>query len=241
MATAGTEHEVLISPASVGADALFAFPPVSLNGRFSEHAREPGIGRVLDVTLAIVMLILLLPLLLLLGLMVFLFDPGPVIFGHTRIGKGGQTFSCYKFRTMYVGSEERLGALLASRPDLRAQWALTQKLPKDPRVTRIGLLLRVTSLDELPQLINVIRGDMSLVGPRPIVRNEVARYGRHFAEYCSVRPGLTGLWQVTRADSTSYRRRVAADVLYVRSKSLRRDIRLLFATIPAVLIGRGLC
>jgi lipopolysaccharide/colanic/teichoic acid biosynthesis glycosyltransferase len=142
---------------------------------------------------------------------------------------------------MYVGAEQRLAELLAGDPELCKQWAEDHKLERDPRVTRLGQFLRNSSLDELPQLFNVLNGDMSLVGPRPIVEAELARYGRFAAFYLSVKPGLTGLWQVTGRNHTSYRRRVATDVAYVRSKSIMLDCRILLATIPAVLTGKGSC
>lgn len=198
-----------------------------------------GMPRVIDITIALVALVFLTPLLVVIALIVMICDPGPVIFKHRRVGQGGKTFGCLKFRSMYVGAEERLTKILAANPELRAQWERDQKLDNDPRITRIGAVLRVTSLDELPQLINVIRGEMSLVGPRPIVAAEVPRYGRFIQSYYRVRPGLTGLWQVTGRSSTTYRRRVATDVFYARSRSLLFDTKILFATIPAVVAGRG--
>jgi lipopolysaccharide/colanic/teichoic acid biosynthesis glycosyltransferase len=142
---------------------------------------------------------------------------------------------------MHSGAECDLSAILASCSDLEREWAQSQKLLQDPRVTPIGQFLRNTSIDELPQLFNVLRGEMSLVGPRPIVADELARYGRHASAYMKVKPGLTGLWQVTRNADTSYRRRVATDVVYVRNRSLALDLRIVFATVPAVLIGGGAC
>lgn len=198
-----------------------------------------GMPRVVDLAIALIALLFLTPLLLLIALAVLICDPGPVVFRHRRIGRDGKTFGCLKFRSMYVGAEERLKTILEADSDLRAQWERDQKLDKDPRITSIGAVLRGTSLDELPQLINVIRGEMSLVGPRPIVAAEVPRYGRFIESYYCVRPGLTGLWQVTGRSSTTYRRRVATDVYYARSRSLLFDAKILFATIPAVVAGRG--
>lgn len=198
-----------------------------------------GMPRAVDVTIALLALLILTPLLLVIALAVLICDPGPVVFRHRRVGLGGKTFGCLKFRSMYVGAEERLKTILANDPELRAQWERDQKLDKDPRITKIGAVLRVTSLDELPQLINVLRGEMSLVGPRPIVLAEVPRYGRFIKSYYRVRPGLTGLWQVTGRSSTTYRRRVATDVFYARSRSLLFDTKILIATIPAVVAGRG--
>jgi undecaprenyl-phosphate galactose phosphotransferase len=209
------------------------------SGRQKGGVPREGVMRAVDVVLSGVMLIFLLPALVVIAVCIYLIDPGPVIFAHRRVGKDGKTFHCYKFRSMFVGAEERLEALLANDPTLRAQWTRDQKLDRDPRITRIGGVLRVTSLDELPQLVNVLRGEMSLVGPRPIVPNEVPRYGRFIASYYSVKPGLTGLWQVTGRSNTTYRRRVATDVYYARTKSLALDARILLATVPAVVVGRG--
>ena len=208
--------------------------------------REPLVAddrvwRSVELTLAVILLVVLAPLLLCIALAISLFDPGPALFAHQRIGRNNRPFACYKFRTMVVGAQARLDALLAADPALRVIWERDQKLPKDPRVTRIGAFLRLTSLDELPQLFNVLRGEMSLVGPRPIVSAEVPRYGRYISYYYSLRPGLTGLWQVSGRSSTSYRRRVAADVHYARARSAKLDVAILAATLPAVVTGRGSC
>lgn len=197
--------------------------------------------RALDILVALTALVVALPLLVLIAIGVFVTDPGPILFAHKRIGEGGRSFPCLKFRTMVIDSDARLQALLQSDPAAREEWARSQKLRKDPRVTFLGNLLRRTSLDELPQLVNVLRGEMSLVGPRPIVEAEIPRYGRHFALYCSVKPGVTGLWQVQRAADTSYRRRVAFDVAYTRSRSLALNLTILALTVPSVLRGKGAC
>jgi len=167
-------------------------------------------------------------------------DGGPVLFAHRRIGRGGKPFACLKFRTMVVDAEQRLAALLESDPAARAEWEANRKLREDPRVTWIGRLLRASSLDELPQLINVLKGDMSLVGPRPVMDSELATYyGAAAPHYMAVRPGITGLWQVSGRSDTSYPRRVALDVAYVRNPSLREDLRILLRTPAAVLLRRG--
>jgi exopolysaccharide production protein ExoY len=175
----------------------------------------------------------------LLSLFIYVEDGGPVFFVQQRVGKGGRLFPCIKFRSMHVQAEKELEGLLAMDPAARYEWAATQKLQCDPRVTKVGAILRRHSLDELPQLLNVLFGHMELVGPRPIVPAEVERYGRRIAAYCAVRPGLTGLWQVNGRSDTSYRRRVAIDVVYARTKSPALDIRILAATGPIVLFGRG--
>jgi lipopolysaccharide/colanic/teichoic acid biosynthesis glycosyltransferase len=210
--------------------------------RWDGHSRSQNpLSRPLDVFLATILIIGFLPIFCLVAAAVWLDDPGPVLFRHRRVGHKGRNFSCYKFRSMYVGAESRLKQILAGDPELRCLWERDHKLPNDPRITRLGKILRLTSLDELPQLFNVLRGDMSLVGPRPIVRAEVIRYGQYINHYYALRPGITGLWQVAGRSSVTYRRRVAADVKYARARTLAMDLRILAATIPAVSMGRGSC
>jgi len=204
------------------------------------NAKTGYSGRLLDVSVSLGLIILLLPVMLLVAITIKIMDPGPVLFAHCRVGKGGKEFRCYKFRTMHHGAEDSLTTLLSRDAALRQEWEQTQKLLTDPRVTRSGRFLRNTCLDELPQLFNVLFGDMALVGPRPIVKEELKRYGPYVSSYLSVRPGLTGLWQITRNEETSYRRRVATDVCYVRKRSLLLDCRILLRTIPAVLNGDGI-
>lgn len=162
-------------------------------------------------------------------------DGGKPFFGHSRVGRGGRTFRCWKLRTMVPDAEARLAAHLAADPRAAEEWAATQKLRHDPRVTLVGRLLRRTSLDELPQVWNVLVGDMSLVGPRPVTPEELERYGRHRAAYCSLRPGITGLWQVRGRNDVSYAARVAMDADYARHASLALDVGLVLGTVPAVL------
>lgn len=195
--------------------------------------------RGLDVIIALTALLILAPLMLLLAAIIAIVDPGPIFFAHRRIGRGGQEFYCLKFRSMAVDAEQRLLALLASNEQAREEWARDQKLRDDPRITSIGQFLRKSSLDELPQLFNVLRGEMSLVGPRPIVQNEVNRYGRYFDHYCSVRPGITGLWQISGRNDVTYRRRVALDVTYTRLLTTKLYLRILAGTVPSVLFQRG--
>jgi len=203
------------------------------------HAFDRNASRAMDVVIAAVALAILLPVLLLLAIAITLHDGGFPIFAHRRIGRGGRSFPCFKLRTMVRDSDERLKRLLESDPAARAEWARDQKLRADPRITPLGRFLRKSSLDELPQLVNVLAGHMSLVGPRPIVANEVARYGRYFQYYCSVRPGITGLWQVSGRNDTSYRSRVAMDTVYSRRHSIGTNISILIRTVPAVLVSRG--
>lgn len=197
--------------------------------------------RGIDIAVAGTAILLLLPLLLLVAAAVWMGDRKSPIFRHTRLGRHGRPFGCLKFRTMVVDSERALEAHLASSAAARAEWAATHKLADDPRVTALGRVLRKTSLDELPQLVNVLRGEMSLVGPRPIVQAEVARYGAAFATCFAVSPGVTGLWQVSGRSDTTYEERVALDLDYATRWSLQRDIAILARTIPAVFAQRGSC
>ena len=197
--------------------------------------------RLLDFVVASAALFLLSPLLLIVAAAIKLLDPGPLLFAHVRVGKGGRPFRCLKFRSMTVDADVRLARLLETDPAARAEWASTHKLRDDPRITPLGRFLRRSCLDELPQFFNVLRGEMSLVGPRPIVAAEAARYGRHYPVYCSLKPGITGLWQVKREDQTSYRRRIAFDLTYARSRSLSLNLGILLLTVPSVVRGQGAC
>ena len=195
--------------------------------------------RAVHVTLAIAAIIFLAPVFLIVALLVALTDPGPVLYRQKRVGLNGKQFDCLKFRTMRTDADSKLAELLDKDPELRREWKETRKLDNDPRITPIGKLLRLSSLDELPQLFNVLSGDINLVGPRPIIEDELPCYGRYLRHYLSVRPGLTGMWQISGRSSTTYRRRVAADVLYVRRRSPALDLYIILATIPAVVLARG--
>jgi len=195
--------------------------------------------RTFDIVIALAAILFTAPLLIMIALGVKLHDGGPAMFGHERIGMDGRSFRCLKFRSMVVDAEARLAALLASDPQVRAEWAKDFKLKRDPRITPLGDFLRRSSLDELPQLFNVLLGEMSIVGPRPIVRSEAVRYGARFESYCRVRPGITGLWQVSGRNDISYRRRVAMDAVYARSKCLSWDVKILLLTVPAVFLAKG--
>jgi lipopolysaccharide/colanic/teichoic acid biosynthesis glycosyltransferase len=200
---------------------------------------DDGWARAIEIVLCLSILAFFAPLMTVVALAIKLGDGGPVLFAHPRVGRGGSLFPCLKFRSMAVDAEAQLLALLQRDPAARAEWERDHKLTHDPRITRLGDFLRRSSLDELPQLINVLRGEMSLVGPRPIVPAEIARYRRYFACYCRVRPGITGLWQVSGRSDLPYRRRVALDVVYARSRSAGLDFKILLATAPAVLARRG--
>jgi lipopolysaccharide/colanic/teichoic acid biosynthesis glycosyltransferase len=202
-------------------------------------AWECRIIRSLDIVVALIAIAILFPVIFILCVVIFAHDGGQPIFAHRRIGRGGRKFPCLKLRTMVVDADARLLHLLENNPEALAEWQRDQKLRNDPRITPLGAFLRRSSLDELPQLINVLFGHMSLVGPRPIVDAEVIRYGRYFHFYCAVRPGITGLWQVSGRNNTSYRRRVAIDTVYSRSKSLGGDLAIIGRTFPAVLMSKG--
>ncbi|MBR7025550.1 MAG: undecaprenyl-phosphate galactose phosphotransferase WbaP [Selenomonadaceae bacterium] len=195
--------------------------------------------RIFDLTLTIVGGLMISPFLLIIALAVAIDNRGHVIFAHRRVGAAGKKFSCYKFQTMVPDAEEKLKKYLAENPEARREWEESFKLTNDPRVTKLGSWLRRTSLDELPQLWNVIRGEMSLVGPRPIVQAEVVRYGKNIREYYMVLPGITGMWQVSGRSDTTYPERVAMDAWYVRNWSVWIDLMYLFKTVKAVFTGKG--
>lgn len=190
--------------------------------------------RVFDIAFCLTAGLVILPLVGLLYVLIRLDSPGPAFFTQERLGKAGRTFRVLKFRTMQIDAEARLDTLLEKDPACARQWQKKQKLDDDPRITRVGYWLRRTSIDELPQLANVLCGDMSLVGPRPIVRSEVKKYGEHYRTYAYVRPGLTGLWQISGRNSTIYARRVALDVAYVRNWSIYMDLWILARTVLEV-------
>lgn len=202
------------------------------------RASIPASKRIFDVLSASALLLFVAPLMIVIFLLVRL-DGGPAIFAHRRVGQNGRPFYCLKFRSMFTDSSARLETLLNTDVAAREEWARDHKLRFDPRVTPLGRFLRASSLDELPQLINIIRGDMSVVGPRPIVRAEAQRYGTRFAHYCRSRPGLTGIWQISGRNDVSYRKRVAMDVFYARNASFPLDMKIVCLTIPAVLFSRG--
>jgi Undecaprenyl-phosphate galactose phosphotransferase WbaP len=193
--------------------------------------------RAFDLITASCLCLLLSPLVMVIVALIRL-EGEPILFRHKRIGRNGKMFHCIKFRTMVPNAEEVLRHLLNDHPELRDEWTENHKLRNDPRVSAIGRILRLTSLDELPQLWNVLRGEMSLVGPRPVVRAELLRYGRDASKYQAVKPGLTGLWQVKGRSDTTYRRRVAMDRFYVRNQSILLDIYILAVT-PAAVFRRS--
>ena len=214
-----------------GSPALYARPlPV---WRGAGHPRHRPFKHLFDALGAVLLGLVFLPIIL--GVVVALrLQGGPVFFRHRRIGRDGAIFECLKFRTMVPDADRVLREMLDRDPALKAEWLRNHKLQVDPRITAVGRFLRKTSLDELPQLWNILRGDMSLVGPRPVVLDELTRYGRCASRYLSVRPGLTGLWQVSGRNHTSYRRRVALDVYYVRHQSVWLDLNIVARTVKVV-------
>lgn len=218
---------------------IITAPLPSLPRLKAARSIDDSLIRQVDVLIALVAILFFAPLMGIIVIALRLTDPGPMVFRQPRVGKGGELFPCYKFRTMHINAERILAALLASDPAIQAEWSRDHKLRNDPRVSKIGNLLRRTSLDELPQLFNVLKGHMSIVGPRPITEKECARYGRHFKSYLAVRPGITGVWQVSGRSSTTYRRRVACDIVYARTRSLATNVRIIAVTIPMVLLARG--
>lgn len=193
--------------------------------------------RVIDIVLALSGIVLLAPLLIICFVMTVLTSPGPALFRHKRVGFKGKHFDCLKFRTMVTDAPERLRKLLEADPMAAAEWAANRKLRYDPRVTAIGAMLRKSSLDELPQLFNVLKGDMSIVGPRPVTEEELAKYSSAIKAYYSCRPGITGLWQVSGRSTTTFSKRVACDSFYAQHWSIVLDAKIIVATIPAVCLS----
>jgi len=203
----------------------------NVNNRVLKHS--------FDIICSLLGLVVILPLTAIITLCIYLDSPGPVIFAHNRIGRGGEVFPCYKFRSMVTDAQAILEEHLKNNPEAGEEWDRDFKLKSDPRITKVGAFLRRTSLDELPQLFNVLRGEMSLVGPRPIVAEEVAKYGKYITDYYLVRPGITGMWQTSGRNDIDYNERVQLDSWYVRNWSLWQDIALLVKTVKVVLKGRG--
>ncbi len=192
-----------------------------------------------DWCLTLVGTICIIPVFAVISIWIYLDSPGPVIFKHRRVGKDGKEFDCYKFRSMCVDADFKLKELLDTDSNARKEWEKDFKLKEDPRITKSGAFLRKTSLDELPQIFNVLKGEMSLVGPRPIIEAEVPRYGKYISDYYMVRPGITGMWQVSGRNDTGYEERVRMDSWYVRNWNIWLDIVLLWRTLKVVMEGKG--
>jgi len=195
--------------------------------------------RIVDIVIALSGIILLAPLLIICFVLTWASSRGPAIFRHKRVGFNGKPFDCLKFRTMVADAPERPRKPLEADPAAAAEWAKCQKLRNDPRETRIGAVLRKSSLDELPQLFNVLMGDMSIIGPRPVTEDELWRYGASVKAYTACRPGITGLWQVTGRSDTSYEQRISCDAYYARMWSLALDSKIMIVTIASVLFTEG--
>ena len=190
-----------------------------------------GAKRAFDVLLSLLALICVLPLLIVIAVLIHSRDPGPVVFRHIRVGKDGKSFACLKFRSMVSNSDEVLAEVLKTNPEAKAEWDSHRKLTDDPRILgRLGRFLRASGIDELPQLWNILRGDMSFVGPRPVTTEELGYYGANVADYFSLRPGLTGKWQVKRQRDTTFDERVKMDVDYARNRTFLTDLWIIAAT-----------
>ena len=208
------------------------------NNLLKRHNRF--LKRIFDLVLSIIGMVIVIPVSLIVCAAILIESPGAApIFRHYRVGKDGKLFPCYKFRSMVPHAQEKLKDYLAQNPAAKAEWQQFYKLKHDPRITKIGRFIRKTSIDELPQVFNVIKGEMSLVGPRPIIRDEEHYYGSHIKDYYSVLPGITGMWQANGRSDTGYDERVELDVWYVRNWSIWIDIALICKTVKAVFFGKG--
>lgn len=210
-------------------------PEEKLHDNRATHPVGGQIKRCLDCAVAISALIVMSPIMIAIALLILVTMGRPVIFIQQRVGFNKSLFGCFKFRTMVADAQERLAKHLAEDSEAARLWQETQKLKQDPRITWLGHILRKSSLDELPQLFNILLGDMSCIGPRPVLASELHRYGPHAEDYAKAKPGLTGIWQVNGRSNTTYAHRVNCDRYYVRRWSLLLDIIILFRTIPAVL------
>jgi exopolysaccharide production protein ExoY len=198
-----------------------------------------GLKRCFDVTGALAAILLLMPLFCLIALAIKLWDRGPVFYRHSRVGLSGTSFDCLKFRSMVINADEVLALHLAANSEAAQEWQKNRKLKRDPRITPLGASMRKTSIDELPQLLNILRGEMSFVGPRPIVTAEVPKYGPVIAHYLRTRPGLTGPWQISGRNDVDYATRVALDQGYVENWSFWRDITIIAKTARVVVAAHG--
>ena len=205
----------------------------------SPDGEEISVKRVFDIVAASLGLLFLAPMLFVVGVLIRLQDGEKALYSQPRWGLNGETFQCLKLRSMVPNAAEKLQEVLDNDPEARIEWERTQKLTNDPRITPLGKFIRATSIDELPQLLNIIRGDMSIVGPRPIPLYERPKYGEDFAHYSSVRPGLTGLWQTSGRSNTTYDERIQLDKQYVQTRTFTGDLWIIVKTVPAVLLSVG--
>ena len=207
---------------------------------FTCKIKHIPLKRLFDILFSCFVIFLFFPVMLLIALLIKISSPGKIFFSHERIGRGGRKFLCYKFRTMYPDAEKRLREILKENPEKLLEWSQTQKLKDDPRVTPIGEILRKTSLDEFPQFWNVLKGDLSVVGPRPVVESEIINhFGPKAEKILSIRPGITGAWQVSGRSDISYQTRVLLDEKYVDQRSMLLDLILIIKTIPSVMLFKG--
>lgn len=207
---------------------------------FEFPVKHNAIKRLFDILFSVFILTFSSPLMVFIALAIRLSSKGKIVYAHERIGRGGKTFRCLKFRTMYPDAEMRLNEILENAPELKKEWEMTHKLKNDPRVTHIGKFLRKTSLDEFPQFWNVLKGDLSVVGPRPVVHYEVSKHlGPKAGKILSIRPGLTGLWQVSGRSDISYAKRIQMDEHYVESQSIYLDLKIIAKTIPSMFFSKG--
>ena len=197
------------------------------------------IKRFLDFIFAFLLIILLIPLFLIIGILIKISSKGSIIYIQKRIGKNNTSFSCYKFRTMHPQSKYLLKKILVKNKDFKNQFSETRKIVNDPRITRFGKFLRFSSLDELPQIFNVLIGDMSFIGPRPIVKSEIKKYGKEFGKVFSIKPGISGLWQVSGRNNLSYDKRVELDITYSENINFLLDIKIFIRTILVILFPFG--
>lgn len=221
-------HVQINRPGIAAAQRLVRFAPA-----------ESLVKMAFDRCAALLGLVMISPVMLFITVLILMRRDGPVVFSHVRVGRGGRLFRCHKFRTMIPNSNDLFHHILAIDPIARDDWQVRRKIFRDPRVSRFGAFLRASSLDELPQLWNVLCGDISLVGPRPITLEELAQYGEHAGDYLSVRPGITGAWQVSGRSNSTFAERVALDVDYIRNPSFLRDMSILLRTVSVVLGRQG--
>lgn len=225
------------SGAGLGSDSSLASLP--LEGIPGTARLQLALKRLVDIVGAVLILIIFLPLLCIVTAGVVATSGWPLFYSHRRVGLGGRSFNLHKFRSMRKDADKVLNTFLDSDAGARREWEAFRKLKADPRITRFGSFLRRSSLDEFPQLWNVLKGEMSLVGPRPVTRAESSKYGEHWKTYCSMKPGISGLWQVNGRNGLTYAQRVAFDVEYVRNWSLWMDLRILVKTVSVVLRREG--
>jgi lipopolysaccharide/colanic/teichoic acid biosynthesis glycosyltransferase len=234
-----TAESQLISVKMFRALVKRGFQPLASRSRhkgLSRHRLDGDFAkRLFDVLFSLAVLILFLPVYLLLAMLIAISSPGPIFYVQERVGKNYKPFGCIKFRTMVENADEVLVDIMATSPHLRAEFEDNFKLKQDPRITWIGKFLRLTSLDEFPQFWNVLRGDMSVVGPRPLVPEELPKYGRHMDKILTIRPGITGLWQVSGRNDIPYNQRVQIDVYYVNFRNLWLDLWLIVKTIGVII------